>query len=205
MAKTPPSPELVEAFNLIKAGQHEQAGRLLKSYLAQHKEDVDGWWLMAHAASQPDTMRRCLEMVLKLDPKHAKARAKLDKLAETGASPIEAAAERARIAVKDFGGCVGSVLLGVFYGVLFNILFNIVFDVLFGVTFFAYMFNDRDHTGFCIAALAIFIVCFMLRYADDRLKQTSTIMMIAVATTTLLPWVLFALFIILLVLTGTEF
>jgi hypothetical protein len=98
MAQTPPSPELVEAYKLIKAGQRIEAGRILKGYLAQHKEDANAWWLMANAASQPDTIRRCLETVLKLDPNHAKARAKLDKLAaESGAAPVEAAAVPAPI------------------------------------------------------------------------------------------------------------
>lgn len=85
-----PSPELVEAFKLIKAGQRQEAGRILKNYLAQNKSDPQAWWLMANAATQPETIRRCLETVLRLDPAHAKARARLDKvLAESGA-PAEA-------------------------------------------------------------------------------------------------------------------
>jgi hypothetical protein len=86
MAQSPPSPELVEAYNLIKAGQKQDAGRILKGYLAQHKDDSQAWWLMSHAATQPETIRRCLEMVLKLSPDHVKARAMLDQMqAETSA------------------------------------------------------------------------------------------------------------------------
>jgi hypothetical protein len=81
-----PSPELVEAYNLIKAGQRQEAGRILKNYLAQNKSDPQAWWLMANAATQPETIRRCLETVLNLDPTNAKARARLEKiLAEAGA------------------------------------------------------------------------------------------------------------------------
>jgi hypothetical protein len=141
---------------------------------------------------------------LKLDPNHAKARARLNRLVEIGAIPAETSSARWRIAARNFGGCIGSVLLGMFLGICMSIVFNILFDALFGLSFFLYMISDGSHTGFCSAALAIFIMCFMLRYVDGRLKRSSTIMMIAVATTALLPWVLFACFIIMLVLTGTE-
>ncbi len=90
MAQSPPSPELVEAYNLIRAGQKQDAGRILKSYLAQHKDDLQAWWLMSHAATQPDTIRRCLETVIKLDPNHAKARAMLEKMQAEATSPAAA-------------------------------------------------------------------------------------------------------------------
>ncbi|RPJ00759.1 MAG: hypothetical protein EHM39_04385 [Chloroflexi bacterium] len=86
-----PSPELVEAYRLIKAGQQQDAGRLLKTYLAAHKEDPQAWWLMAHAVSQPELVRRCLETVLKLDPTHGKARAMLDKVLAESAPPTNSA------------------------------------------------------------------------------------------------------------------
>jgi hypothetical protein len=96
MAQSPPSPELVEAYNLIKAGQKQDAGRILKGYLAQHKDDPQAWWLMSHAAAQPETIRRCLEMVLKLNPDHTKARAMLERMQTepptTAAPPTQAAA-----------------------------------------------------------------------------------------------------------------
>ena len=75
-----PSPELIRAFELIKAGQRMEAAHLLKAYLAGCPQDVDGWWLMAHAVTKPENVRRCLEQVLKLDPQHAKAREKLARL-----------------------------------------------------------------------------------------------------------------------------
>ncbi len=80
MAESPSSPELVNAYHLLKAGQRPEAGRILKSYLAQNPKDAKGWWLMAHAISEPDQVRRCLETVLQLDPTHTKARARLNEL-----------------------------------------------------------------------------------------------------------------------------
>jgi hypothetical protein len=90
MAQSPPSPELVEAYNLIKAGQKQDAGRILKGYLTQHKDDPQAWWLMSHAASQPETVRRCLETVLKLDPDHAKARALLERMQQEAGAAVPA-------------------------------------------------------------------------------------------------------------------
>ena len=55
MGQSPPPPALVEAYNLIKAGQKQDAGRILKTYLVQHKDDPQAWWLMANAASQPES------------------------------------------------------------------------------------------------------------------------------------------------------
>jgi hypothetical protein len=87
MAQSPPSPALVEAYNLIKAGQKQDAGRILKSYLSRNRDDAQAWWLMAHAVTQPDTIRRCLEMVIKLDPDHAKARAMLERMQTDASAP----------------------------------------------------------------------------------------------------------------------
>ncbi len=70
-------PELLEAHRLLKAGQRQQAGAILKPYLAQHQQDARAWWLMAHAVSSQDTARQCLEQVLKIDPNNEQARARL--------------------------------------------------------------------------------------------------------------------------------
>lgn len=79
---SPATPEeLVEAYRLLKAGQRQQAGAILKPYLARHQDDVRAWWLMAHAVSNRDVARQCLEQVLKIDPTHERARARLAELA----------------------------------------------------------------------------------------------------------------------------
>ncbi|NLX11819.1 MAG: hypothetical protein GXY36_19400 [Chloroflexi bacterium] len=84
-----PSPELIRAFELIKAGQRMEAAHLLKAYLAGCPQDVDGWWLMAHAVTKPENVRRCLEQVLKIDPQHPKAREKLARLGPSAPAQIQ--------------------------------------------------------------------------------------------------------------------
>ncbi len=74
-ASTPP--ELAEAYRLLKAGQRQQAGAVLKPYLEQHRDDARAWWLMAHIVTKPEAVRQCLERVVLLDPTHEKARARL--------------------------------------------------------------------------------------------------------------------------------
>lgn len=82
--------ELVEAYRLLKAGQRQQAGAILKPYLAGHQGDARAWWLMAHAVSNQDVARQCLEQVLKIDPTHERARARLAALAPPfAAKPAE--------------------------------------------------------------------------------------------------------------------
>jgi len=82
--------ELVEAYRLLKAGQRQQAGAILKPYLAAHQDDARAWWLMAHAVSNRDVARQCLEQVLKIDPTHERARARLAALAPApAAQPTE--------------------------------------------------------------------------------------------------------------------
>lgn len=81
------APELVEAYNLIKAGQRVEANRILKPYLAANPRDIDAWWLMAHAVNKPETVQKCLQQILKLDPDHAKAKEKLARLASAPPAP----------------------------------------------------------------------------------------------------------------------
>ncbi len=81
MAKSPPPPELVEAYRLIKADERNDAARLLKDYISRNPREPRAWWLMAHAVTQPENVRRCLENVLKLDPAHEQARQRLARMA----------------------------------------------------------------------------------------------------------------------------
>lgn len=77
MSQGPTPPELTEAYRLLKAGQRQQAGAVLKPYLEQHRDDARAWWLMAHIVTKPEAVRQCLEKVVLLDPTHEKARARL--------------------------------------------------------------------------------------------------------------------------------
>lgn len=85
MTQASHSPEVVQAFKLLKAGDRAAAGRLLRDYLANNPRDVDAWWLMAHAVSKPESAVKILQKILALDPAHEKARTKLAKLTETAA------------------------------------------------------------------------------------------------------------------------
>lgn len=80
MAQPTPSPELAQAYRLIKAGDRKAAGQVLRDYLKQHPQDTDAWWLMAHAVDQAENMRKCLERILQIDPGHARARERLAQL-----------------------------------------------------------------------------------------------------------------------------
>ncbi len=80
-------PELQQAYQMIKAGQRQEAGMLLKNYLSAHPKDVDGWWLMAHAANNPEIVQKCLERVLQLNPDHAKAKERLARTVPAAPAP----------------------------------------------------------------------------------------------------------------------
>ncbi|HEX3053024.1 MAG TPA: hypothetical protein VHP83_20365 [Aggregatilineaceae bacterium] len=74
------TPEVVQAYTLVKAGKCKQAAEILEPYLLTNQEDVNGWWVMAHAVQDPNLQITCLENVLTLDPRHERARRKLEKL-----------------------------------------------------------------------------------------------------------------------------
>lgn len=80
MATPPVSPDLARAAELMKSGQRDAAGRLLKAYLADHPRDADAWWLMSHAVSRPENVRKCLERVVQLRPGDARAKERLARL-----------------------------------------------------------------------------------------------------------------------------
>ncbi|MDX2138048.1 MAG: hypothetical protein SF123_08125 [Chloroflexota bacterium] len=72
--------QLVEAYNLIKAGRKSDAEALLIKVLQRDERNADAWWLMANALTQPDEQREALEMVLQLRAGDEKARKMLDKI-----------------------------------------------------------------------------------------------------------------------------
>lgn len=71
------NPQLVGAYQQIRAGQVAQARDALSAYLRANPRDADAWWLMAHAVADPAVARRCLEKTLACNPDHALARARL--------------------------------------------------------------------------------------------------------------------------------
>jgi hypothetical protein len=71
---------LHEAYHKIKTGDRGAARALIKPVLAEHKNNVDAWWLAVHAASTPADRRLALVQVLRLNPLHRPARILLDRL-----------------------------------------------------------------------------------------------------------------------------
>ncbi len=85
MAKSSPHPELVHIYKLLKAGERAEAAKRLKAYLAHNKRDATAWWLLSLALTTPEHIEKALQNVLKLDPTHDKAQARLAQL--RGAPP----------------------------------------------------------------------------------------------------------------------
>src|SRR5690606_4380294 len=81
MATPPVSPDLARAAELMKSGQRDAAGRLLKAYLADHPRDAEAWWMMSQIVTRPENARACLERVVRLRPDDARARECLARLA----------------------------------------------------------------------------------------------------------------------------
>lgn len=79
MSQPPPAPELVGAYQLLKAGQRREAGAIVKAYLNAHPRDANAWWLMSFAVTKPPNIRTCLERAVRIDPQHAQARARLER------------------------------------------------------------------------------------------------------------------------------
>jgi hypothetical protein len=71
---------LRQAYHLIKAGDTDAARELLKPVLAAERDNVDAWWLAAHAAAHPADTRLALLQVLRLKPDHGPAQVMLDQL-----------------------------------------------------------------------------------------------------------------------------
>jgi hypothetical protein len=79
---------LRQAYHLVKSGDKDAARELLKSLLVEDRDNIDAWWLAAHAAATPQDTRLALCRVLELKPDHQPARLMLDKLNRE--HPIEA-------------------------------------------------------------------------------------------------------------------
>lgn len=58
--------QLQQAYELIRAGQREQAGAILVTILKQDRNNADAWWLLANASNDPDKTRQALENVLRI-------------------------------------------------------------------------------------------------------------------------------------------
>lgn len=61
---------LARAYDLVEAGELDEARALLESVLDADTENADAWWIYAHAVTDPETGRKALENVLSIDPNY---------------------------------------------------------------------------------------------------------------------------------------
>lgn len=73
---------LMRAYELIEDDRLSDAEALLKPILEQEPDNIDAWWLYAHAVSDPETARMALSQVLKLDHNYEGAQDLLNQLDE---------------------------------------------------------------------------------------------------------------------------
>jgi hypothetical protein len=64
---------LSRAYELIEAGQLDEARAILQPLLAVEKNNPDVWWVYAHAVDDPAEARSALNNVLRLDPSYPDA------------------------------------------------------------------------------------------------------------------------------------
>jgi hypothetical protein len=71
---------LKQAFDLIEAGNLEDAKALLRPILETEKDNADVWWLYCHAVTDAEAARLALNNVLRIDPSYPDARDLLNQL-----------------------------------------------------------------------------------------------------------------------------
>lgn len=71
---------LRRAYRLIKDADTEGARAIIKPLLAAERDNIDAWWLAAHAAVTPLDAQIALGEVLRLNPEHYPARIMLERL-----------------------------------------------------------------------------------------------------------------------------
>lgn len=58
---------LTRAYELVEAGKSEEARTVLEPILLNDRDNVDAWWIYAHAVDDADEARRALDHVIRLD------------------------------------------------------------------------------------------------------------------------------------------
>jgi thioredoxin-like negative regulator of GroEL len=74
---------LEQAYELIEADKLAEAEAILKPILGREPDNVDAWWLYAHAVTDPETARMALNQVLNLDNNYEGAQELLQQLDAT--------------------------------------------------------------------------------------------------------------------------
>lgn len=65
--------QLEKAHEELENGNRDEAVAILKPILATDAENVDAWWLYAHAVDDPETARMALNTVLRIDSNYPEA------------------------------------------------------------------------------------------------------------------------------------
>lgn len=84
---------LSRAFELVEAGQYDDARAILDPILAANPNNADAWWVYAHAVMTPEDGRMALENVFRIDPHYPGAVELLEQARElsptkTAATPV---------------------------------------------------------------------------------------------------------------------
>lgn len=74
------SQPLQQAYQYIKDKQYFEARAILLPIVQAEPENADAWWLLANAQTDPNASRDALNIVLKLKPENANARAMLERI-----------------------------------------------------------------------------------------------------------------------------
>ena len=61
---------LSRAFELVEAGQYDDARAILDPILASNPNNEDAWWVYAHAVTTPEDGRMALENVIRIDSRY---------------------------------------------------------------------------------------------------------------------------------------
>lgn len=67
-------------MRLGKAGKKQEAIDLVRQYVQQHPDDLEGWWCAANIVPNPRIKMQAVQKVLQINPNHAKAKQMLAKL-----------------------------------------------------------------------------------------------------------------------------
>jgi ferric-dicitrate binding protein FerR (iron transport regulator) len=74
--------QLQRGYELLKTGRRTQALHVLQQIILDDAQNVNAWWLMAHAVESPTDKQVALGHVLDVNPAHAGARRMMAELRE---------------------------------------------------------------------------------------------------------------------------
>jgi hypothetical protein len=108
--------KLQTAYALIKAGQPDQAIKILRPLLRANPEVEEAWFLLGHAVDSPQEKIRCFRQAVRLDPSDQAARRQLDRL--LAAQP--AASSKSPRLIWGLAGLAGLLICLVGLGLAWN-------------------------------------------------------------------------------------